>query len=105
MYVPSLSSYPRRSQRRAQRTLASGCCAAAERGEGSVKRQTLILVVIGVILFIAGSAIAYASVQGASKHGSGTNVVAPVSTSAVVAKANIPAGTTGQAMISSNLVA
>ena len=32
-----------------------------------MKRQTLILVVIGVILFIAGSAIAYASVQGASK--------------------------------------
>jgi Flp pilus assembly protein CpaB len=61
---------------------------------------------IGVILFIAGSAIAYASVQGASKHaGSGTNVVAPVSTSAVVAKANIPAGTTGQSMISNGLVA
>jgi Flp pilus assembly protein CpaB len=70
-----------------------------------VKRQTLILVVIGVILFIAGSALAYASVQGASKHESGTNVVAPVSTSAVVAKANIPAGTTGQAMISSGVVA
>ncbi len=71
-----------------------------------MKRQTLILVMIGVILFIAGSAIAYASVQGASKHaGSGTNVVAPVSTSAVVAKANIPAGTTGQSMISNGLVA
>lgn len=70
-----------------------------------MKRQTLILVVIGVVLFIAGSAIAYASVQGASKHGSGSDVVAPVSTSAVVANANIPAGTTGQAMISSNLVA
>jgi Flp pilus assembly protein CpaB len=70
-----------------------------------VKRQTLILVVIGVILFIAGSAIAYASVQGASKHASGTSVVAPVSTSAVVAKTNIPAGTTGQAMISSGAVA
>ena len=37
-----------------------------------MKRQTLILVVIGVILFIAGSAIAYASVKGASKHGAGT---------------------------------
>ncbi len=70
-----------------------------------MKRQTLILVVIGVVLFIAGSAIAYASVQGASKHGSGANVVAPVSTSAVVAKADIPAGTTGQAMISSGVVA
>ncbi len=71
-----------------------------------MKKQTLILVMIGVILFIAGSAIAYASVEGASKHASsGANVVAPVSTSAVVAKANIPAGTTGQAMVSSGLVA
>jgi Flp pilus assembly protein CpaB len=71
-----------------------------------VKRQTLILVMIGVILFIAGSAIAYASVQGASKHaGSGASVQAPVSTSAVVAKSNIPAGTTGAEMVSSNLVA
>jgi Flp pilus assembly protein CpaB len=70
-----------------------------------VKKQTLILVVIGVILFISGSAIAYASVQGASKHASGANVVAPVSTSAVVAKTNIPAGTTGQAMVSGGLVA
>jgi Flp pilus assembly protein CpaB len=79
---------------------------AWEEGEVSVKRQTLILVVIGLILFIAGSAIAYASVEGASKHtGSGTSVVAPVSTSAVVAKSNIPAGTTGQSMISNGLVA
>jgi len=71
-----------------------------------VKKQTLILVMIGVILFIAGSAIAYASVEGARKStSSGTNVVAPVSTSAVVAKSNIPAGTTGQAMVSSGLVA
>jgi Flp pilus assembly protein CpaB len=59
---------------------------------------------IGVILFIAGSAIAYASVEGASKRGSG-NVQAPVSTSAVVAKSNISAGTTGQEMVSSGLVA
>jgi Flp pilus assembly protein CpaB len=71
-----------------------------------VKRQTLILVVIGVILFIAGSAIAYASVEGASKQaGTGTNAVAPATTSVVVAKANIPAGTTGQSMVSNNLVA
>jgi pilus assembly protein CpaB len=61
---------------------------------------------IGLILFIAGSAIAYASVEGASKHaGSGSSVQAPVSTSAVVAKKNIPAGTTGQEMVSSGLVA
>jgi Flp pilus assembly protein CpaB len=70
-----------------------------------VKRQTLLLVVIGIVLFVAGSAIAYASVQGASKHTAGSNVVAPVTTSAVVAKTNIPAGTTGQAMISSGMVA
>jgi Flp pilus assembly protein CpaB len=71
-----------------------------------VKKQTLILVMIGVLLFIAGSAIAFASVEGASKHAnSGANVTAPVTTSAVVAKANIPAGTTGQTMISSGLVA
>ena len=43
-----------------------------------MKKQTLILVVIGVILFIAGSAIAFASVEGASKQaGSGTNVSRP----------------------------
>ncbi len=71
-----------------------------------MKKQTAILVMIGVILFIAGSAIAFASVQGASKHASsGTNVIAPVSTSAVVAKTDIPAGTTGQAMVSSGMVA
>jgi Flp pilus assembly protein CpaB len=70
-----------------------------------VKKQTLILVVVGVILFIAGSAIAFASVQGASKHAGGGNVVAPVTTTAVVAKSDIPAGTTGQAMVSQNLVA
>lgn len=71
-----------------------------------MKRQTLILVMIGVILFIAGSAIAYASVEGASKKaGAGSNAVAPATTSVVVAKANIPAGTTGQSMVSNNLVA
>jgi len=71
-----------------------------------VKKQTLILVVIGVILFIAGSAIAYASVEGASKRASsGSNVAAPVTMSAVVAKTDIPSGTTGQAMVSSGMVA
>jgi Flp pilus assembly protein CpaB len=71
-----------------------------------VKRQTLILVAIGVVLFLAGSAIAYASVEGASKHtGSGANTVAPVTTSVVVAKSDIPAGTTGQSMISNGQVA
>lgn len=71
-----------------------------------MKKQTLILVVIGLVLFLAGSAIAYASVKGASKQaGGGGTTIAPVSTTAVVAKANIPAGTTGQSMVSGNLVA
>jgi Flp pilus assembly protein CpaB len=71
-----------------------------------VKKQTTVLVLIGVILFIAGSAIAFASVKGASKHaGSGGTAAAPASTSAVVAKADIPAGTTGQAMVARGLVA
>src|SRR3984885_7894475 len=75
------------------------------RGKVSVKRQTLILVVIGVILFVAGSAIAFASVKGASKKTGSSVNVAPLTTSVVVAKANIPAGTTGQSMVSNNLVA
>ncbi len=70
-----------------------------------MKKQTLILVLIGAILFVAGSAIAYASVQGASKHAGGSAVQAPVTTSAVVAKTNIPAGTTGSAMVAQNMVA
>jgi Flp pilus assembly protein CpaB len=70
-----------------------------------VKKQTLILVLIGVILFIAGGAIAYSSVESAKKSTGGTNIVAPVSTSAVVAKTDIPAGTTGQAMVSAGMVA
>lgn len=71
-----------------------------------MKKQTTVLVLIGVILFIAGSAIAYASVQGASKH-AGTNgaVTASTTVAAVVAKVNIPAGTTGQSMVSGGLVA
>jgi Flp pilus assembly protein CpaB len=70
-----------------------------------VKKQTLILVLIGVILFVAGSAIAYASVQGAKKTTTSSSTQAPVNISAVVAKSDIPAGTTGQAMISNKLVA
>lgn len=70
-----------------------------------MKKQTMMLVLIGVILFIAGSAIAYASVQGAKKNANPPATGTPVSYSAVVAKANIPAGTTGQAMESEGLVA
>lgn len=64
----------------------------------------MMLVLIGVILFIAGSAIAYASVQGAKKNSGSTSTGAPATITAVVAKSNIPAGTTGQEMISQNLV-
>jgi Flp pilus assembly protein CpaB len=60
---------------------------------------------IGVVLFIAGSAIAFASVEGASKHAGTSAGVAPATTSVVVAKSNIPAGTTGQSMVSNGLVA
>jgi pilus assembly protein CpaB len=71
-----------------------------------VKRQTLILVAVGVLLFLAGSVIAFASVEGASKHaGSGANLVAPSVTSVVVAKTSIAAGTTGASMLSNGLVA
>ena len=71
-----------------------------------MKKQTLILVLIGVILFLAGSALAYASVEGAKKSTTtGTGVTTPTTTSAVVAKKNIPAGTTGAAMEAEGLVA
>lgn len=70
-----------------------------------MKKQTLMLVMIGVILFIAGSAIAYASVQGAKKNTNSSSTQAPATVSAVVAKSNIPAGTTGQAMEAQGLVA
>jgi Flp pilus assembly protein CpaB len=70
-----------------------------------VKKQTLILVVIGVVLFIAGGTIAYASVEKASKNTGNQTVVAGTTISAVVAKQDIPAGTTGQAMVSQGLVA
>lgn len=69
-----------------------------------MKKQTLILVVIGMILFVAGGAIAYASVEKASKQSGSPSVVTGTTTSAVVAKQNIPVGTTGQAMVSQGLV-
>ena len=78
--------------------------AGRREGESSVKKQTLTLVLIGVILFIAGSAIAYESVKGATKSSSTTSTGAPLTYSAVVAKSSIPAGTTGQAMEAQGLV-
>ena len=65
----------------------------------------MMLVLIGVILFIAGSAIAYASVQGAKKSSNTTTTGTPTSLTAVVATKNIPAGTTGQNMEAQGLVA
>jgi Flp pilus assembly protein CpaB len=71
-----------------------------------VKRQSLMLVVIGVVLFIAGGGIAFVTVNNSSKkNASSATVVAPVSTPAVVVTANVPAGTTGQDMVARGLVA
>lgn len=70
-----------------------------------MKKQTLILVLIGVILFVAGSALAYASVEGAKKGTNTNNAATATTTPAVVAKADIPAGTTGAAMEAQGLVA
>ncbi len=68
-----------------------------------MKRQTIILVVIGVILFIAGGGIAFVSVV----HGNKNTPTTPATASSpqvVVATSNIPAGTTGQEMVSGGLV-
>jgi Flp pilus assembly protein CpaB len=70
-----------------------------------VKRQTYILVVIGVVLFIAGGAIAFVSAASGNKTKTPAATVAAINTPVVVAKANIPAGTTGQEMVSQGLVA
>ncbi len=69
-----------------------------------MKRQTLILVVIAVVLFVAGGAIAFGTVVTGAKHQSGGNSSAPVNTPVLVATSNIPIGTTGQAMVSQGLV-
>jgi Flp pilus assembly protein CpaB len=71
----------------------------------TVKRQSLLLVVIGVVLFIAGGGIAFVSAKNNAKtNAPTTTVAAPVSTPAVVATGPIPAGTTGQDMVSQGLV-
>lgn len=69
-----------------------------------MKRQTLILVVIAVVLFIAGGAIAFGTVVTGAKHQSGGNSATPVNTPVLVATSNIPIGTTGQDMVSQGLV-
>jgi Flp pilus assembly protein CpaB len=80
------------------------CGSGREEGE-RVKRQTLILVVIGVVLFVAGGALAFSTIEKGSKQGDSPTAVAPVNTPVVVATVNIPAGTTGQNMVSQNMVA
>jgi Flp pilus assembly protein CpaB len=71
-----------------------------------VRRQTLALVIVGVLLFIAGGGIAYVTVVHGAKNRSLTpSAVAPVNQPALVATADIPAGTTGQEMVAKGLVA
>ena len=69
-----------------------------------MKRQTLILVAIGVVLFLAGGTIAFASVVNGSKNKTGGVTISAVNTPVVVAKSNIPAGTTGQTMVAKGMV-
>ena len=71
-----------------------------------MKRQSLMLVVIGVVLFIAGGGIAFVTVNNSTKKNTATTTVAPpVSTPAVVTTQDVPAGTTGQDMVARGLVA
>jgi Flp pilus assembly protein CpaB len=65
-----------------------------------------MLVVIGVVLFIAGGGIAFVTVNNSTKKNAATTTVAPpVSTPAVVTTQDVPAGTTGQDMVARGLVA
>jgi Flp pilus assembly protein CpaB len=72
----------------------------------TVKRQSLMLVIIGVVLFIAGGGIAFVTVNNSAKKNAAApaTTVAPVNTPAVVVTANVPAGTTGQDMVARGLV-
>jgi Flp pilus assembly protein CpaB len=66
-----------------------------------VKKQTLILVVIGLVLFVAGGGIAFATVVAGSNH---SPSAATFGTPVAVATTNIAAGTTGEAMVAQGLV-
>ena len=68
-----------------------------------MKRQTLILVVIGVVLFVAGGGIAFATVESSATHQS-TSQQSPT-VPVVVATTFIPVGTTGEAMEAQGMVA
>jgi Flp pilus assembly protein CpaB len=70
-----------------------------------MRRQSLMLVVIGVVLFIAGGGIAFVTVNNSTKkNATPPSVAVPVTTPAVVVSAVVPAGTTGQSMVSKGLV-
>ena len=71
-----------------------------------MKRQSLMLVIIGVVLFIAGGGIAFVTVNNSAKKNAAApaTTAAPVNTPAVVVTANVPAGTTGQDMVARGLV-
>jgi Flp pilus assembly protein CpaB len=63
------------------------------------------LVVIAVVLFVAGGAIAFGSVISGSKNkSSNTTVISATTTPVVVATAKIAAGTSGAEMVSQGLV-
>jgi Flp pilus assembly protein CpaB len=65
----------------------------------------MMLVVVGLLLFIAGGGIAFESVVHGSKNHAAASVTAPPTTSpAVVLSANVPAGTTGQDLVAEGLV-
>jgi Flp pilus assembly protein CpaB len=64
-----------------------------------------MLVVIGVVLFIAGGGIAFVTVNNSAKKNATTpTVVVPATTPAVVAGVTLAAGTTGQDMLTKGSV-
>lgn len=69
-----------------------------------MKKQTLILVVIGVVLFLTGGTIAFASVITGTKHQPAAASTATLSAPVAVATGNIAAGTTGESMVAQGLV-
>jgi len=69
-----------------------------------MKRQSLTLVIIGIVLFIAGGSIAFLSVSKSSKSNTSATVAAPTTSPALVVTTDVPAGTTGQQLVSKGLV-
>ncbi len=69
-----------------------------------MKRQPLTLVIIGIVLFIAGGSIAFLSVSKSTKSNTTATVAAPTTSPALIVTADVPAGTTGQQLVSQGLV-